>query len=70
MDRSIIALESGFWNIRGNYRIAGVLNVGTQASLVRLQDGGFVLLDACDFSKAVQADIAELTNDGDRKSVV
>ena len=40
----LIDLGNGFWNIRGDLRLFGLLNVGTQASLVRLRSGRFVAL--------------------------
>ncbi len=39
-------ISDDFWNIRAPFRIGGVINIGTQASLVRLGDGRFVMLDA------------------------
>ena len=46
MAEKISALDNGFWNIRGNLRIAGILNVGTQCSLVKLAERRFVFLDS------------------------
>jgi hypothetical protein len=43
----IIDIGNGFWNIRGELRIGGVLNVGTHSSLVKRASGKYVLLDAC-----------------------
>jgi hypothetical protein len=45
MTGQLIHVADNFWNIRGSYRIGGVIDVGTQASLVRLANGKFVLLD-------------------------
>ena len=42
----LIDLGNGFWNLRGDYRIGGVINVGTQASLVQRPGGRFVWLDS------------------------
>lgn len=39
-------LAPDFWNLRGHYHIAGLVDVGTQMSLVRLRNGRFVLLDS------------------------
>ncbi|MEZ4448980.1 MAG: hypothetical protein R3B09_05810 [Nannocystaceae bacterium] len=46
MGKQFIEIAEDFWNIRGVYRILGLVNVGTQASLVRLASGRFVLLDS------------------------
>jgi len=61
----IIALGQGFWNVRGDLRIGGVLNVGTQASLVRRASGKYVLLDACELDTKTRAFIDGETNGGD-----
>lgn len=60
----VIEVADGFWNIRGSFKIAGIIDIGTHASLVRRGNGSFVLLDACDFSAEVQQWIAALTGDG------
>lgn len=66
MHKSIIEVGHGFWNIRGSYKVAGLLDVGTQASLLRLGSGRFVLLDTCDMSEALRKDIAGLSGGVDR----
>ena len=70
MSQNIIEVSRDFWNIRGSYRIAGLLNVGTQASLVRLGDGRWVLLDTCDFDAPTLAVIDEATNSGENLAAV
>lgn len=42
----IIDCGDGMWNVRGAYRIGGIVNVGTQASLIRLPTGRFIWLDS------------------------
>jgi hypothetical protein len=37
---------NGFWNARGSFRIAGVLEGGTHASLVAMEGGRFLWLDS------------------------
>jgi hypothetical protein len=46
MSGKILHVADDFWNIRGSYRVGGVIDVGTQASLVRLASGKFVMLDS------------------------
>lgn len=41
-----IDLGNGFWNARGSFKIGGVLEAGTQASLVALPNGSFLWLDS------------------------
>ena len=64
MSDKIIDLGNGFWNIRGAFRIGGVLNIGTQTSLVRRQNGKFVLLDSYPLKGAVKTAVDELTDNG------
>lgn len=39
-------LNENFWNFRGSFEIARVIDVGTQMSLVRRSSGRFLLLDS------------------------
>jgi hypothetical protein len=67
---NVIEVADGFWNIRGSFKIGGILDIGTQASLVRLGSGKYVLLDACAFSDEVHRWIGELTDGGDNLEAV
>ena len=64
MTGQLIHVADNFWNIRGSYRIGGVIDVGTQASLVRLSNGKFVLLDCYTVRGAAKRQIGELTDGG------
>lgn len=59
MSEQILKISDDFWNIRGDFKIGGVLNIGTHASLVKRSNGKYVLLDAYtlqgDIKKAVDA---------------
>ena len=57
-------LGSGFWNIRGSFRIGGIIDVGTQCSLIQLQSGRFIFLDSYTLSDDVRAQVMTLTNNG------
>ncbi len=65
MADAIHEVAENFWNIRGSFKIAGLLDIGTQASLVRLQSGRFVMLDAYGCDDEVWAKIDELTDGGE-----
>jgi hypothetical protein len=64
MHPSILHVADGFWNIRGSYKIAGILDVGTHTSLVRRQSGKFVFLGSYTLSEPVGRDVDELTHGG------
>lgn len=64
MSERLIDLGNGFWNIRGNLRIGGVLNVGTHASLVRVGAGRVVFLDSYGFDKEIADQVYALTDHG------
>lgn len=64
MTSRLLQIADDFWNIRGTFRIAGVIDVGTQMSLVRRPNGRFVLLDACAMSRRTARDFDELTDGG------
>ncbi|ABE75301.1 hypothetical protein [Psychrobacter cryohalolentis] len=64
MSDKIIDLGAGFWNIRGTFRLGGVLNIGTQCSLVKLASGRFVFLDSYTLTDDVRAQVMALTTNG------
>ena len=51
-------------NIRGSFKIAGLIDIGTQASLIKRGNGKFVFLDSYTLSGSVKSEIDELTNNG------
>ena len=63
-------LADTFWNIRGVHRLAGVLDIGTQMSLVQRSDGGFVVIDGCELDDAQRASVMALTGNGERVDTV
>nr|WP_111300124.1 hypothetical protein [Paracoccus saliphilus] len=64
MSESIQDLGQGFWTIRGDLKIGGVLNVGTQAALVRLPSGRFVMLDSYPLRGKLREQVMALTDGG------
>lgn len=64
MTEQILKISDDFWNIRGDLKIGGLLNVGTHASLVRRSNGKFVLLDAYTLKGEVKAQVDARTQDG------
>ena len=61
-----IDLGNGFWNARGSFKIGGVYEAGTQASLVALPNGRFLWLDSITLTGEA-LDSAMALTDGGRK---
>jgi hypothetical protein len=53
-----------FWNLRGSFKIGGVIEIGTHCSLVRRESGGYLLLDACELSAEARRWLDERTDGG------
>lgn len=64
MPHRIEEIGDGFWNIRGQFKLLGVLDIGTQASLVRRASGRFLLLDSYTLSGEVLQEVLRITNGG------
>ena len=64
MSERVLKISNDYWNIRGEFKIGGILNIGTHASLVKLGNGKFVLLDAYTLQGEVKAQVDALTNNG------
>ena len=60
----LVQIADGFWNVRGSFKVAGLLDVGTQMSLVRRQSGDFILLDSYTLRGEVQQQLLALTEQG------
>lgn len=64
MQPKICQITQDFWNIRGSFKIAGVIDVGTQVSLVRRSNGQFVFVDSYSLPDDVDRKVRALTHDG------
>ncbi len=54
-----------FWSIRGSFKIAGVIDLGTHMSLVQLGERRFVLIDAYTLSDTVAEEILKIAGGAD-----
>ncbi|HEU4406873.1 MAG TPA: hypothetical protein VFS43_16520 [Polyangiaceae bacterium] len=68
--RQVIEVDDGFWNLRGSFRVAGVVELGTHMSLVRREGGGYLALDACGLVPETRALLDETTGGGERLEAV
>lgn len=66
----MLDLGQGFWNIRGSFRIGGVLDIGTQASLIRLASGGFAFLDSLTLDPPTLDAVRALTDGGSQVEAI
>lgn len=64
MSEQLLQISDDFWNIRGDFKIGGVLNIGTHCSLVRRNSGKFVMLDAYTLPDAIKSQVDALTGGG------
>jgi len=64
MKTKIIRISDNFWNIRGSFKIGGLINIGTHASLIRTENGKFIFLDSLTFEDEILQEINKLTDNG------
>ncbi|MEM7434015.1 MAG: hypothetical protein AAF436_02605 [Myxococcota bacterium] len=60
----VLQISDGFWNVRGSFKIGGVVDIGTHASLVRRANGKFVWLDAYTLTGDTAREVDALTDGG------
>ena len=70
MKHRVIQVADGFWNIRGSFKIGGILDVRTHVSLIERSNGKFIFLDAYTLSDAVDQQVRELTDDGEKVEAI
>jgi len=64
MKEEIIEVSSCFWNIRGSFKIGGVVDIKTHASLVRRANGNFVFLDSYSLGRDAREHVADIVRKG------
>ena len=64
MKEEIIEVSSCFWNIRGSFKIGGVVDIKTHASLVRRANGNFVFLDSYSLGRDAREHVADIVGKG------
>lgn len=63
-------LADTFWNIRGVFRVVGVINIGTHMSVVKRGDGRFVVIDGCELDDDERGQLLALTGNGEKVDTV
>lgn len=70
MNEKFIDLGKGFYNIRGNFRIGGVVNIGTHCSLIQLAPERFIFLDSYSLTGVVREKVMALTQQGQQVEAI
>jgi hypothetical protein len=70
MADKIVRISDDFWNIRGSFRIGGVVDIGTQASLVRWSKDRFLLLDSYALSARLVDELGDILGRGKIEAIV
>ncbi|CAF0995208.1 unnamed protein product [Didymodactylos carnosus] len=69
--KQLIEIGPGFWNIRGHFKkLAGLVDIETQMSIIRLKNGNFIIIDTIPIDQGLKIEIDELTSYGDRIEAV
>ena len=63
-------LHQDFWNFRGSFKIARVIDIGTHMSLVRRANGRFVVLDSYGLDDEDIAQLRALTDEGGKVDAI
>ena len=67
---SLLEIAPSFFNLRCSFRLFGLVDIKTHASLVRLSSGKFLLLDSGEFEPEVLRWLRQTTNDGAKLSAI
>lgn len=60
-----IEIGPGFWNLRSSLTfVFGMVDIGTHASLIRMNNGRFLLIDTVAFTSKALRELNELTQNG------
>lgn len=57
-------LGNGFYNIRGDFYYAGIINFGAHMSVIKLRTGKFVVIDTIAIDVALKVELDALTQNG------
>ena len=67
----LFEIGNNFWNIRVNFKMfAGLVDLGSQMSLIRLNNGNFLVIDTVLLTQQTRAEIDRLTENGTKIEAV
>lgn len=62
---TLFEIAANFWNIRVSFKVlAGLVDVGSHMSLIRLHSGKFLVIDTVTLTDQTRAEINRLTDNG------
>ena len=64
MKNKIYKLSEKFWNIRGSFKLNGLIEIGTHCSLVKVSNSEFILLDIIELDDKTLKKVYNLTDNG------
>lgn len=67
---SLVDCGNGFWNLRAPFKIKGLINIGTQASLIDKGDGRFLWLDCAPLDGEAERQVMAMTDGGEKVDAV
>ncbi|MXO85654.1 hypothetical protein GRI38_06375 [Altererythrobacter aurantiacus] len=70
MTERMIEIADGFWSIRGEMKVAGLVDFGTHCSLAALSDDRFVMLDSYTLPPDIHAEVDRLTKGGEKLAAI
>lgn len=67
-----MALQVGpnYWNIRGQFKIAHIIDIGTHMSIIGLNNGRYLIVDTIPLTPEVKHEIDTLTDNGNKIEAV
>eukprot|EP01126_Amoeba_proteus_P063908 TRINITY_DN8870_c0_g1_i2.p1 TRINITY_DN8870_c0_g1~~TRINITY_DN8870_c0_g1_i2.p1 ORF type:complete len:287 (+),score=38.01 TRINITY_DN8870_c0_g1_i2:822-1682(+) len=57
-------IAPGFWNIRGRFKIFGLVNIGTQMSVIKLSNDKYLIVDTVPLDDETRDELDTLTEKG------
>lgn len=63
-------IGDSFWNIRSEFRLKKIIDIGTHMSIVRLRNGKYLVIDTVPLEDGLREEIDSLTNRGENIEAV
>lgn len=67
---SVLEVGTRFWNIRGQFKIAHIIDIGTHMSIIGLRNGRYLVIDTIPLDDHLKQQIDQLTDYGNKIEAV